>query len=262
MGCGKSSVGKRLSELLCCRFADLDAVIEEKAGCSVAEIFERFGEAEFRRMEQETLSKFLETHCRVLGIPMAPASASLQHPLAGGGMPSPSSSTTAGSSHSVHASPILSHITPETEQTGYQIENTDLLTDNSENISGQSDCHGKDSVCHPEQSEGSVNTVLALGGGAVMTSGSDRIVHEGSLCIYLRTSVDELVARLSSETSGRPLLKSNTIMSSEAETSALRMRILELMSRRASTYERVAHLIIDTDGKTIDQVAREILERQ
>ena len=116
--------------------------------------------------------------------------------------------------------------------------------------------------------------VLSLGGGAVMTSGSAEMVHNGSLCIYLRTSVDELVSRLSSETSGRPLLKSSTgtsntasaissspsVMSSEIETSALRTRILDLMSRRASTYEHVAHIIIDTDGKSIDQIATEITE--
>ena len=198
MGCGKSSVGKRLSELLCCRFADLDAAIEQQTGCSVSEIFERFGEPEFRRIEQQTLQSILETHGRVLGIPMTPASASLQHPLAVGGMSSPSPSTTAGPSD---------------------------------------------------------NLVLALGGGAVMTEGCDLMVHEGSLCIYLRTSVDELVSRLSSETEGRPLLNTST----DPSNTALRTRILDLMSRRDSTYERVAHQIIDTDGKSIEQITEEIL---
>ena len=88
-----------------------------------------------------------------------------------------------------------------------------------------------------------------------MTEGSDRMVHEGSLCIYLRTSVDELVSRLSSETEGRPLLNTST----DPSNTALRTCILDLMSRRASTYERVAHQIIDTDGKSIDQIAEEIL---
>jgi len=32
MGCGKSSVGRRLSELLCCPFMDLDQIIEEAEG--------------------------------------------------------------------------------------------------------------------------------------------------------------------------------------------------------------------------------------
>ena len=155
MGCGKSSVGRKLSELLCCPFMDLDAEIEARCGCTVAEIFSERGEAEFRMLEKETLKDILETD----GI------------------------------------------------------------------------------------------ILALGGGAVMTPECERMVHEQTVCVYLRTSVDELVSRLSEESAGRPLLN----------TTDLRTRILDLMSKRTSTYERVAHLVIDTDGKTIDQVASEIL---
>ena len=119
--------------------------------------------------------------------------------------------------------------------------------------------------------------VVALGGGAVMTKECEEMVHEQTVCVYLRTSVDELVGRLSGESAGRPLLNTvqttshNTSLQAEhhchveraerVETSALRTRILDLMAKRASTYERVAHLIIDTDGKTIDQVASEIAEK-
>ena len=84
-----------------------------------------------------------------------------------------------------------------------------------------------------------------------MTPECEEMVHGQTVCVYLRTSVDELVARLSGEAAGRPLLN----------TTDLRDRILDLMSKRASTYERVAHLVIDTDGKTIDQVASEIAEK-
>ena len=84
-----------------------------------------------------------------------------------------------------------------------------------------------------------------------MTPECEKMVHEQTVCVYLRTSVDELVARLSGEAAGRPLLN----------TTDLRDRILDLMSKRASTYERVPHLVIDTDGKTIDQVASEIAEK-
>ena len=84
-----------------------------------------------------------------------------------------------------------------------------------------------------------------------MTPECEKMVHEQTVCVYLRTSVDELVARLSGEAAGRPLLN----------TTDLRGRILDLMSKRASTYERVTHLVIDTDGKTIDQVASEIAEK-
>ena len=96
----------------------------------------------------------------------------------------------------------------------------------------------------------------------------ERMVHEQTVCIYLKASVDELVARLSSETAGRPLLHTtpqtnhNTSLRAERgnlQTSALRTRIQNLMRQRAETYERVAHLIIDTNNKTIDQVASEII---
>jgi shikimate kinase len=50
-------------------------------------------------------------------------------------------------------------------------------------------------------------------------------------------------------------------MSNEVETSPLRARILELMSRRAASYERTAHIIIDTDGKTIEAIAAEIITK-
>ena len=80
MGCGKSSVGRELSKLLCCPFMDLDTEIETRSGCTVAEIFETSGEAEFRRLEKETLKDILETGGRVLEIPKTPALPTVGHP--------------------------------------------------------------------------------------------------------------------------------------------------------------------------------------
>ena len=60
MGCGKSSVGRRLSELLCCPFMDLDAVIEQQTGRSIPEIFATDGEAAFRQTELEVLESVLK----------------------------------------------------------------------------------------------------------------------------------------------------------------------------------------------------------
>ena len=48
MGAGKSAIGKRLAQRLGLPFVDADEEIERAAGCSVAEFFERFGEAEFQ----------------------------------------------------------------------------------------------------------------------------------------------------------------------------------------------------------------------
>ena len=59
MGCGKSSVGRYLSELLCCPFIDLDEAICGRAGKSIPEIFASEGETEFRKLEAETLRSIL-----------------------------------------------------------------------------------------------------------------------------------------------------------------------------------------------------------
>lgn len=95
-----------------------------------------------------------------------------------------------------------------------------------------------------------------------MTPECEMMVHEQTVCVYLKASIGELMARLSGEAAGRPLLAGTdsrrSSQTSEVETSTLRMRILELMAARSETYEKVAHLIIDTDGKSIEQVAAEI----
>lgn len=57
MGAGKTSVGKRLSEILSVPFIDSDDEIESAAGMSIPEIFEKFGEEEFRRGEAAVLSR-------------------------------------------------------------------------------------------------------------------------------------------------------------------------------------------------------------
>ena len=173
MGCGKSSVGRRLSELLCCPYMDLDAVIEERTGRSIPNIFASDGEAAFRQMELETLQNILE-------------------------------------------------------EVGKQI-------------------------------------ILSLGGGTVMTAKCAELVREKTLCIYLRTGVETLVDRLSSETECRPLLNpeshpeaDDSNNSQKKSDTDLRTRIESLISGRASTYEATAHITIDTDGLSVDDLAHSI----
>ena len=156
MGCGKSSVGRRLSELLCCPFMDLDQEIEKKTGKTVSEIFSSEGEAAFRQLELEALSEVMQKY---------------------------------------------------------------------------------------------PGMVLALGGGTVMTPECAEIVHSDTTCIYLRASVDTLLAHLENDITDRPLLNTDL---------PLRERITVLMAQRASTYEKTAHIIIDTDGKSTDTIASEI----
>lgn len=66
MGAGKSSIGRRLANRLGVSFVDADAEIEKAAGCTISEIFERFGEAAFRDGERKVIRRLLEGKPQVL----------------------------------------------------------------------------------------------------------------------------------------------------------------------------------------------------
>ena len=60
MGSGKTTIGRKLAAKLEYRFVDMDIEIENKAGMKITEIFSKYGEPEFRKMESkicEELSK-------------------------------------------------------------------------------------------------------------------------------------------------------------------------------------------------------------
>ena len=111
MGAGKSSVARVLGERLGASVADLDGMIEAVEGCSVAELFERAGEAWFRRRESELLAeairsgvkvvacgggvvldperrRMLRERCRVVWLEASPATAAERLEAAGGDTPS------------------------------------------------------------------------------------------------------------------------------------------------------------------------------
>lgn len=60
MGCGKSTVGKNLARKSGRKFLDMDTYIEKKAGMTVSEIFEKYGESGFRDMEHEACLELAE----------------------------------------------------------------------------------------------------------------------------------------------------------------------------------------------------------
>ncbi len=60
MGAGKSCIGRRLATRLDLPFVDADREIEEAAGCSIPEIFERHGEQAFRDGERRVILRLLD----------------------------------------------------------------------------------------------------------------------------------------------------------------------------------------------------------
>ena len=66
MGAGKSTVGRRLGARLGLPFVDADSEIETAAGMSIADIFERFGEAHFRDGERRVISRLIDGSQKVI----------------------------------------------------------------------------------------------------------------------------------------------------------------------------------------------------
>jgi shikimate kinase len=89
--------------------------------------------------------------------------------------------------------------------------------------------------------------VLALGGGSILDP-TTRELLAGHRVVFLRVGLSDAVKRVGLGTA-RPLLLGN-----------VRGRIKTLLDERTPVYEAVATLTVDTDGRTPEDVAREIEE--
>lgn len=66
MGVGKTSIGRRLAARINFEFADADEEIERAAGMTIAEIFEKFGEAYFRDGERRVIARLMDGPPKVI----------------------------------------------------------------------------------------------------------------------------------------------------------------------------------------------------
>jgi shikimate kinase len=66
MGVGKSTVGRRLARRLGLPFVDSDTAIEDASGLSAAEVFERYGEEDFRDGERRLVARLVDGQVRVI----------------------------------------------------------------------------------------------------------------------------------------------------------------------------------------------------
>jgi shikimate kinase len=89
--------------------------------------------------------------------------------------------------------------------------------------------------------------VLALGGGAVLAERT-RALLAGHRVVFLRVGLAEAVKRVGLGV-GRPLLLGN-----------VRSRLKVLLDERAPIYESLATVVVDTDGRTPDEVAAVVRE--
>src|SRR5881398_1094173 len=66
MGVGKSTVGRRLAKRLGLPFVGSDSAIEDAAGFTAAEVFERYGEQDFRDGERRLVARLIDGEVRVI----------------------------------------------------------------------------------------------------------------------------------------------------------------------------------------------------
>ncbi|TCD13748.1 shikimate kinase [Oricola cellulosilytica] len=66
MGAGKSAIGRKLAAMLELPFVDADSEIEAASQMTVADLFEQYGEPEFRALEKRVIARVLKGGPRVL----------------------------------------------------------------------------------------------------------------------------------------------------------------------------------------------------
>ncbi len=91
--------------------------------------------------------------------------------------------------------------------------------------------------------------IISTGGGAVLCEENVHLFKQSGKIVYLRTKIETLLKRLVGDTS-RPLLLGN-----RAE------RLAKLYTERTPIYERVADIIVDTDGLTPEEVLNRIIHQ-
>ena len=94
------------------------------------------------------------------------------------------------------------------------------------------------------------NIVLATGGGAVILEENRKLIKRAGLVVYLLSSVDQILRR-TAKSKARPMLeKSNN----------RKKTITDIMEARDPLYKEVASLIINTNGKKLNEIVDEIIK--
>ncbi len=91
--------------------------------------------------------------------------------------------------------------------------------------------------------------VISTGGGLVLKAENNELLKRKGKIIFMRADFETLLVRVRADET-RPLLKDN---------GKIAEKLRELLFERTPVYEAVADCIVDTDGKSVDEVAREIV---
>ena len=92
-------------------------------------------------------------------------------------------------------------------------------------------------------------TVLATGGGAILSDENRRHLRARGLVVYLRASVDEILRRTQKDRA-RPLL----------QTADRRGRIAQLLAEREALYEQIAHVTVQSSSGNPNRLVAKLLQ--
>jgi shikimate kinase len=95
-----------------------------------------------------------------------------------------------------------------------------------------------------------VPTVISCGGGAVLDPENRRQLRSSGFVVWLQAAPDVLAQRVEADATTRPLLGTH-----RAATTLERLAV-----SRGVAYEAASHAVVETDGRTVDEVADAILE--
>ena len=94
------------------------------------------------------------------------------------------------------------------------------------------------------------NVIIATGGGSVLLEENRKLMMQAGLVVYLSSSVDQILRR-TAKSKSRPLLEKSTNR---------RKTITDIVQARDPLYKEVAKLVINTNGKKLNEVIDEIVK--
>ncbi|MBO5412140.1 MAG: shikimate kinase [Clostridia bacterium] len=97
---------------------------------------------------------------------------------------------------------------------------------------------------------GKDDLVISTGGGLVLKKENNALLQKNGKIVFLRATLETLAKRLKVD-GERPLLQTST--------ENIRVRLGRLLQERTPVYEQAADYIVDVDGKTPTEIAREIV---
>lgn len=98
--------------------------------------------------------------------------------------------------------------------------------------------------------EKSKNEIVSVGGGTPIRAENRELLRKIGTVIYLKISADAVYERLKNDTV-RPLLQGDNP----------REKIGELLSKREAFYEAAADIVVEVDGKDMEEVLQEIMTK-